>query len=33
MQDCHHEQDTEISNFEGLDSGNNHLNAPRIGKL
>ena len=32
MRDCYYEQDTEIGNFEGRDSGNSHLNEPRIGK-
>ena len=32
MRDCYYEQDTGIGNFEGRDSGNSHLNEPRIGK-
>ena len=32
IRDCYYEQDTGIGNFEGRDSGNSHLNEPRIGK-
>ena len=31
MQDCYHERDSGIGDFEERDSGNNHLNKPRTG--
>ena len=31
MQDCYHERDSGISDFEERDSGNNHFDEPRIG--
>ena len=31
MRDCCYERDKGIGDFEGRDSGNNHLNEPRTG--
>ena len=31
MRDYHYERHMRIGNFEGRDSGNNNLNAPRTG--
>ena len=31
MQDCYHERDSGIGDFEERDSGNNHFDGPRIG--
>ena len=32
MRDGYYERDSGIGDFEGQDSGNNHLNEPRAGK-